>query len=220
MPTYSIGEFARRELLTMSAVLAVAGSASVARAATGLQPTPDQASGPFHPLKELPRTPDLTRVPGRPGRARGQVINVIGRVMNLSGEPVRYARIEVWQANSYGRYTHPKDTNPAPLDPNFDGSALLIGDAEGRYRFMTIKPGAYRAGPDLIRPSHIHFQVTGRQDRLITQMYFENDPYNAADPILNSAPLRKLLITKMLDPSPGLEAGSKMVIFDIVVYRG
>ena len=103
--------------------------------------------------------------------------------------------------------------SPFPLPPR-------ARDGEGRYRFKTIKPAAYRAGPNLIRPALIHFQVTGKEDRLVTQMYFENDPYNATDPILNSAPLKQLLITKMLDPSPEMEAGSKMVIFDIVVYRG
>jgi protocatechuate 3,4-dioxygenase beta subunit len=220
MATYSIGELGRRELLRMSAVLASAGVVGVAEAATPLQPTPDQARGPFFPLKEPAWTSDLTKLPGRAGRAEGQLIDVMGRVLNLSGEPVRNAGIEVWQANSHGRYRDPRDTNPAPLDPNFDGSALLASDAEGRYRFKTIKPGAYRAGPSLIRPAHIHFQVTAREDRLVTQMYFENDPYNATDPILNSAPLKQLLITKMLDPSPGMEADSKMVIFDIVVYRG
>jgi protocatechuate 3,4-dioxygenase beta subunit len=223
MATYSIGELGRRELLMMSAVLAGAGtvgSGAVADAATKLQPTPDQAAGPFFPLKEPAWTADLTRLRGRSGRALGQVINVMGQVLNISGEPVPNARIEVWQANSYGRYRDPRETNRAPLDPNFDGTALLVGDGEGRYRFKTIKPAAYRAGPDLVRPSHIHFQVTGRQDRLVTQMYFENDPYNATDPILNSAPLKQLLITKMLAPSPGMEADSKMVIFDIVVYRG
>jgi protocatechuate 3,4-dioxygenase beta subunit len=223
MATYSIGELGRRELLMMSAVLVGAGmvgSVDVADAATKLQPTPDQGRGPFFPLEEPAWTSDLTRVPGRSGRARGQVINVMGQVLNLSGEPVPNAGIEVWQANSHGRYRDRRDTNPAPLDPNFEGSALLVSDGEGRYRFKTIKPAAYRAGPDLIRPAHIHFQVTGRRDRLVTQMYFENDPYNATDPILNSAPLKQLLIRKMLDPAPGMEADSKMVIFDIVVYRG
>jgi protocatechuate 3,4-dioxygenase beta subunit len=219
MATYSIGALGRRELLLMSAVLAV-GATRDAAAATPLQTTPDQARGPFFPLQEPASTSDLTKLPGRAGRARGQVINVMGRVLNLSGEPVRDAGIEIWQANSYGRYRDPRDTNAAPLDPNFDGSARLVSDAEGRYRFKTIKPAAYRAGPGLIRPSHIHFQVTGREDRLITQMYFENDPYNATDPILNSAPLKQLLITKLLDPSPGFEADSKVAIFDIVVIRG
>jgi protocatechuate 3,4-dioxygenase, beta subunit len=223
MATYSIGDLGRRELLVMSAVLAgtgVVGSSVVARAEAELQRTPGQILGPFYPLKQLPQTSDLTRLPGRSGRAQGQVINVMGRVLNLAGEPVGNAKIEVWQANSAGRYTHPSDPNPAPLDPNFDGSAILTSDAEGRYRFKTIKPAAYPAGPNLMRPAHIHFQVTGREDRLVTQMYFENDPYNATDPFLNSAGRKELLITKMLDPAPDLEPDSKMVIFDIVVYKG
>ena len=144
----------------------------------------------------------------------------MGRVLNLSGDPVRNAKIEVWQANAYGRYTHPSDTNPAPLDPNFEGSALLTTDSEGRYRFKTIKPAAYPAGPNLTRPAHIHFQVTGRQDRLVTQMYFEDDPYNKTDPFLNSAAAKQLLITKLLAPSPDFESDSKMAIFDITVYNG
>ena len=223
MGTYSIGDLGRRELLKMSAVVAaagMAGSSNVAGAETQLQRTPGQILGPFYPVKELSQTADLTRLPGHPARAQGQVLNVMGRILNLSGEPVANAKIEVWQANSNGRYTHPSDTNPAPLDLNFDGCAVLISDSEGRYRFKTIKPGAYPAGPNLIRPSHIHFQVTGRQDRLVTQMYFEGDPYNATDPFLNSAPLKNPLITKILDPSPEFEPDSKMVLWDIVVYKG
>jgi protocatechuate 3,4-dioxygenase beta subunit len=126
----------------------------------------------------------------------------------------------VWQANSYGRYRHPRDTNPAPLDPNFDGFAVLTSDADGHYRFKTIKPGAYSVAANLVRPAHIHFQVTGRQDRLVTQMYFEGDPHNATDPLLNSAALRNLLIVKMRDPSPEFEPQSKIMIFDIVLTNG
>ena len=98
--------------------------------------------------------------------------------------------------------------------------ATLSTDSEGRYRFKTIKPAAYPAGPNLIRPAHIHYQVTGRQDRLVTQMYFDGDPYNATDPFLNSAARKELLITKVLDPTSGLEPGSKIVRFDIVLYKG
>ena len=144
----------------------------------------------------------------------------MGRVLNVAGEPVRDAIVEVWQANSYGRYTHPSDTNPAPIDPNFDGSAVLKTDSEGRYRFKTIKPSAYPAGPTLIRPAHIHFQVSGRHDRLVTQMYFEHDPYNEKDPFLNSAARKELLLTKLHDPSPEFEPGSKVIVFDMVVYSG
>jgi protocatechuate 3,4-dioxygenase, beta subunit len=223
MAVYSIDNFSRREILKMSAVLTGATALCAAGAGAGpagLPRTPGQILGPFYPLKELPQTADLTRVPGRTGRAAGQVLNVMGRILNVAGEPVRDAAVEVWQANAYGRYTHPSDTNPAPLDPNFDGSAHLTTDSEGRYRFKTIKPAAYPAGPDLIRPAHIHFQVSGRQDRLVTQMYFENDPYNEKDLFLNSAGRKQLLITKLLDPSPEFEPDSKMVVFDMVVYNG
>lgn len=223
MAIYSIGDLDRRDVLKMAAVLAGSGvvfSTRLGAAETALQRTPGQILGPFYPLGELPQSSDLTKAPGRSGRAEGQVLNVMGRVRNLSGEPVRDAKIEVWQANSYGRYTHPSDTNPAPLDPNFEGAAVLTTDSEGRYRFKTIKPGAYPAGPNLTRPAHIHFQVTGRQDRLVTQMYFEDDPYNKTDPFLNSAAAKDLLITKLLAPSPEFELDSKMAIFDIVVYKG
>src|SRR5712671_1589662 len=214
MAAYSIENLDRRDILLMSAVLAGSGvvvSPRLGVADAVLQRTPQQILGPFYPLSELPQTADLTKVPGRPGRAQGQVINVMGRVLNLAGEPVRNARIEVWQANAAGRYTHPSDPNPAPLDPNFDGAGLLTTDNEGRYRFKTVKPAAYPAGPTLMRPAHIHFQVTGQQDRLVTQMYFEGDPYNASDPFLNSAGRKEMLLTKTLDPTPDLEAGSKLV---------
>jgi protocatechuate 3,4-dioxygenase beta subunit len=223
MAIYSIGDLGRREILKMSAVLAgsiVVFSAKLANAEAALQRTPGQILGPFYPLGELTQNSDLTRAPGRSGRAEGQVLNVMGRVLNLSGEPVRNAKVEVWQANTYGRYTHPSDTSPAPLDPNFEGAAVLTTDLEGRYRFKTIKPAAYPAGPNLTRPAHIHFQVSGRQDRLVTQMYFENDPYNETDPFLNSAGRKELLITKLLAPSPEFEPDSKMAIFDIVLYKG
>jgi len=222
MATHSIGDFDRREVLAM--VAAVAASVLVpskfAAAQTGLPRTPGQILGPFYPLTPMAATVDLTRMPGQPGRAQGQILNVTGKVLNLAGEPVRNATVEVWQANAHRRYTHPSDTNPAPLDQNFEGSAVLKTDSDGRYRFKTIKPAAYPAGPNLIRPAHIHMQVTGRQDRLVTQMYFEGDPYNATDPFLNSAGRKDLLVAKLLDPTPEFESDSKMVRFDIVVYKG
>ena len=223
MGTYSIGDLSRREILKMSAVLVGSSavlSSKLTAAEAALRRTPGQILGPFYPLNELPQNADLTRVAGRTGRADGQVLNVMGRVLNLAGQPVRNAKVEIWQANAKGRYTHPSDTNPAPLDPNFEGSTVLATDSQGRYRFKTIKPAAYPAGPDLIRPAHIHFQVSGRQDRLVTQMYFENDPYNDKDPFLSSAGRKELLITRLLDPSPEFEPDSKMVMFDIVLYNG
>jgi protocatechuate 3,4-dioxygenase beta subunit len=223
MATHSIHDLGRREILMMSAALAGSGallSSKLAAAEAALPRTPGQILGPFYPLGELPQTSDLTKIAGRPGRAEGQVLNVMGRVLNLAGEPVRNARVEVWQANAHGRYSHPSDTNPAPLDPNFEGAGVLTTDSDGRYRFKTIKPAAYPAGPTLIRPAHIHFQVSGRQDRLVTQLYFEGDPYNEKDPFLNSAGRKELLVARLLDPSPEFEPDSKMVRFDIVLYKG
>jgi len=222
MATFSIDDLGRRDILKMSALVGIASvvSTKFAFAQVPAGRTPDQILGPFYPLKPLGRDADLTRVPGRPGRAQGQVLNVIGRVLNLKGEPVRNANIEVWQANARGRYTHPSDTNPAPLDPNFEGAAALTADAGGRYRFTTIKPAAYPAGPNSMRPAHIHFQVSGRQDRLVTQMYFEGDPYNATDRFLQTAGRTELLVTKVLPPTAELEPESKLVMFDIVLNVG
>ena len=222
MATYSIGDLSRREILKMSATLGAATVASTkfAIAQTAVQRTPDQILGPFYPMKTLDQNADLTRVPGRPGRAEGQVLNVRGRVLNLKGEAVRNAKVEIWQANAHGRYTHPSDDNPAPLDPNFDGSAILTADYDGRYRFKTIKPAAYPAGPNRMRPAHIHFQVSGQQDRLVTQMYFEGDPYNDTDRFLQTAIRTELLITKLLPPTPEMEPESKLVVFDIVLNVG
>jgi len=222
MATYSMGDVGRREILKMSAMLGVASvvSTKFAFAQATLQRTPHQILGPFYPIKPLDQNADLTRVVGRPGRAEGQVLNVMGRVINLKGEPVRNAKVEVWQANAHGRYAHPSDPNPAPLDPNFEGSAILTTDSDGRYRFKTIKPAAYPAGPNAMRPAHIHFQVSGQQDRLVTQMYFEGDPYNNTDRFLQSAGRTELLITKLLPPTPEFEPESKLVVFDIVLYVG
>jgi protocatechuate 3,4-dioxygenase, beta subunit len=223
MATYSIRDLSRREILRMSAVLSAASLVSTPFAVgqTAAHRTPEQILGPFYPLKVLDQNADLTRVPGRSGRAEGQILNVMGRVVNLKGEPVRNAKVEIWQANAHGRYTHPSDTNPAPLDPNFEGSAVLATDPDGRYRFKTVKPAAYPAGPNRMRPAHIHFQVSGRQDRLVTQMYFEGDPYNETDRFLQTAlEQRDMLIAKLLAPTAEMEPESKWVMFDIVLYAG
>src|ERR1700730_266337 len=223
MATYSISDLSRREILRMSATLGVANVASgrAAIAQTAERRTPEQILGPFYPLKTLGQNADLTKVPGRPGRAEGLVLNVMGRVLNLKAEPVRNAQVEIWQANTHGRYTHPSDHNTAPLDPNFEGSAILTTDHDGRYRFKTIKPAAYPAGPNRMRPAHIHFQVSGRQDRLVTQMYFEGDPYLEADRFFQTALEQKdLLVAKLLQPTSEMEPDSKLVEFNIVLNAG
>jgi protocatechuate 3,4-dioxygenase beta subunit len=191
--------------------------------AQALRRTPDQILGPFYPvLKPLHQGADLTILPGKPGRAAGQVIHVMGRVVNREGKPVQGARMEIWQANTHGRYTHPGDTNPAPLDPNFEGFAVLTTDAEGRYRMKTVKPGAYPAGPDSrLRPPHIHFDVTGKSNRLVTQMYFAGEPLNDKDPFLQSVGGGKeRLIVRLGPPTQGFEPDSLVAVWDIVLDYG
>ena len=100
--------------------------------------------------------------------------------------------VEIWQANACGRYIHQRDQHPAPRDPNFTGAGRTATDAQGRYKFVTVKPGAYPWGnhPNAWRPAHIHFSLFGPSflSRLITQMYFPGDPLLAHDPIYNSVP--------------------------------
>ncbi|WP_328529435.1 protocatechuate 3,4-dioxygenase subunit beta [Nocardioides sp. NBC_00368] len=125
----------------------------------------------------------------------GERITVSGRVLDGEGRPVRNQLVEIWQANSAGRYIHKHEQHPAPLDPNFTGVGRCITDSEGRYRFQTIKPGPYPWGNHINawRPAHIHFSLFGRAftQRLITQMYFPSDPLFALDPIYQSITSQK-----------------------------
>jgi protocatechuate 3,4-dioxygenase beta subunit len=122
----------------------------------------------------------------------GERIIVTGRVTDEDGRPVPNTLIEIWQTNSAGRYIHERDQHPAPLDPNFTGAGRTVTGEEGRYRFVSIKPGAYpwRNHPNAWRPAHIHFSLFGPSflTRLVTQMYFPGDPLFPFDPIFNSIP--------------------------------
>ena len=147
------------------------------------------APGPaFGRVPVRPEDADLTRQHG--GEPLGERIIVTGRVLDSDGRPVRGTLVEVWQANAAGRYVDPGDDHPAPLDPNFTGAGRCLTDGDGRYRFVTVKPGAYpwRNHPNAWRPAHIHFSVFGPElgSRLVTQMYFPGDPLMPFDPILKS----------------------------------
>ena len=131
------------------------------------------------------------------GEPIGEKIVVSGRLMDSQGHPIRNQLVDIWQANSCGRYAHALDDHPAPLDPNFTGGGRTLTDGEGNYRFTTIKPAAYPWGnhPNAWRPAHIHFSFYGTAftQRLVTQMYFPGDPLIESDPIANSIRDKKVL---------------------------
>lgn len=189
--------------------------------ARALPITPPQILGPFYPLCERP---DLAGDLARPGdsaaEARGQLIHVRGRVLDRFGMPVRHARIEVWQANAAGKYRHPSDANPAPLDPNFTGFARFTTDPSGCYGFRTIKPGGYRTAEGDMRPPHIHFAVDGKFDRLVTQLYFVGEADNQTDRWLNAAPHPERLIVALQGGSSRRETHALTAHFDIVLATG
>jgi protocatechuate 3,4-dioxygenase beta subunit len=163
---------------------------------------------------------DLTRQ--HAGEPIGERIIVHGRVLDSDGRPVPRTLVEVWQANSAGRYPHHADRHPAPLDPNFTGAGRCLTDDDGRYRFVTVKPGAYpwRNHDNAWRPAHIHFSLFGRAfvQRLVTQMYFPGDPLFDQDPIFNSVPeaARPALVSRF-DLSQTVPEWALAYEFDIVL---
>ena len=153
--------------------------------------TLSELTGPVYGHNPLgPSDHDLTVHFAAP--PQGERIIVAGRVLDEDGRGVPNALVEVWQANAAGRYRHTRDNHPAPLDPNFLGAGRTITDSAGNYRFVTIKPGAYpwRNHHNAWRPAHIHFSLFGSAfvTRLVTQMYFPNDPLMPLDPVLQSIP--------------------------------
>lgn len=156
--------------------------------------TLSEVTGPVFGHNRIgPNDHDLTKQGA--GEPIGERIIVKGRVLDENERPVTNTLVEVWQCNSTGRYLHPGDQHDAPLDPNFVGAGRTVTDGEGRYQFMTIKPGAYPWGNhhNAWRPPHIHFSLFGPSIlmRLVTQMYFPGDPLMAFDPIYNSTPDKK-----------------------------
>jgi protocatechuate 3,4-dioxygenase beta subunit len=165
---------------------------------------------------------DLTMNARVNGEPLGERIIVTGRVLDEDGRPVPHTLIEIWQANACGRYIHEVDQHDAPLDPNFYGGGRCVTDAEGRYRYKTIKPGAYPWGnhQNAWRPNHVHLSLFGPTflTRLVTQMYFPGDPLLAIDPIYNSVPAgarERMISTFSIDiTEPDYALG---YVFDIVL---
>lgn len=156
--------------------------ASGAKAAGALVETAESPMGPFYPIAHpADADADLTWLKGHSKRALGQVIEISGRVLDLRGNPIPGATLELWQANAAGRYAHPGDISKAPLDPNFQGYAAIRADRRGDWRIVTIKPGGYDS-PIGHRTPHIHWDMRGAKSRTIAQLYFpEEATSNAAD---------------------------------------
>ncbi|MBA2467298.1 MAG: protocatechuate 3,4-dioxygenase [Sphingomonas sp.] len=185
-----------------------------------LVPTSEQALGPFYPIvRPRDEDADLTRVRGAKGIAKGNPINVIGRLVDLRGRPVSGVRLDLWQANSVGRYDHPGDgANPAALDPNFQGFARLLTDRDGNFKFRTIKPSAYNT-PIGMRTPHIHFDIHGRSERLVTQMYFPGEVLNEKDFVLRDVASRAGVIAESAARLSG-DAGAAAFKWTVVLAYG
>jgi protocatechuate 3,4-dioxygenase beta subunit len=177
--------------------------------------TPPQVRGPFYPLTlPLDRDNDLTTVAGQSASAKGQPTDVFGHVLDQSGKPVRNVRVEIWQANAFGRYHHAGDRQNQPIDPGFQGYGQFVTGEDGAYRFRTIKPVPYPG-----RAPHIHFALTGSDFApLVTQMYVAGAPENERDMLLNSISdrrLRERLIVDLKEGRDGILQGR----FDIVLAQ-
>ena len=157
------------------------------------------------------------------GEPLGERIIVHGHVRDEDGRGVPNTLVEIWQANACGRYIHIVDQHPAPIDPNFTGAGRAQTDAQGYYRFVTIKPGAYPWGNhhNAWRPAHIHFSVFGHSfaQRLITQMYFEGDPLIWQCPIVKTIPDKAAIETLIaaLDMQATIPMDARAYKFDIVL---
>jgi protocatechuate 3,4-dioxygenase, beta subunit len=210
-------------------LLTAAGVIGQAMAAATLLKTRAMALGPYYPVERpVEEDADLTRLPGQP-RATGRIIELAGRVLRPDGSPVAGARVEIWQASAAGRYRHQGDAdNKAPIDPGFQGAAVQKTDAEGAFRFLTVKPAPYPSRRGFLRAPHIHFDVEGQYDRLVTQMYFPGEPELGQDKVL----LRDLEVAaapkdwprdvfgRVAAGASKLEAGADIWRWDIVVANG
>jgi len=212
-------DLARRRLIGGSLALAALGALPGTVAAEALRPTAAQSRGPFYPRNlPLEQDADLARVAGAPGPAQGRIVHLFGRLRDESGRQVAGARVEIWQCNAFGRYHHPGDTSAQPLDPGFQGYGRAAADAQGAYRFRTIKPVAYGS-----RAPHIHFAVTppGAGRSFITQMYVAGEAANERDFLLNGVrdPESRAALIVALGSGEAIEPGTLAANFDIVLAR-
>jgi protocatechuate 3,4-dioxygenase beta subunit len=199
----------RRKFIVTGAAgsLAVAGPVlGTPQEGTALSPTPKEIKGPFYPvIAQKDKDFDLTQIEGQEGVAKGRHIFIVGEVCDTTGAFVEDATIDIWQANAAGKYRHPHDQNPAPLDDNFQGWAIVPSGKDGSFRFKSVFPGAYPAADGWTRPPHIHFKVTKMgYVELMTQMYFPGEALNATDLLLKkkSDDEKKLMVSEKTSADP------------------
>lgn len=182
---------------------------------TPLIPTPSQTIGPFfHYALDRAEWSDLTAA-----GAAGQKIVIEGRVIDGDGAPAGDALLEIWQANAAGRYAHPEDTQEKPLDPKFRGFGRICTDAEGRYRFTTIRPGPVPGRGNALQAPHINVSIFARGllRRLVTRIYFADEPANETDPVLSAIEDPAVRRTLVADRNAGGKGRPAAYRFDIVL---
>ncbi len=204
----------RRRVVTALAGVVLAGPAWAARL---LEPTPRQSAGPFYPVQlPLDNDNDLTRVQGQQRPAEGRYTDLSGRILDTSGRPLNGARIEIWQCDANGRYRHPRDRGAKATDPGFQGHGHTLADAQGRYRFRTIRPVSYPG-----RTPHIHVAVFPPGEPVfVTQLYVDGEDRNASDFLFNRivADQRERVIAEFL-PAAAAEV-EFTARFDLVIGGG
>lgn len=158
-----------------------------------------------------------------PAGVAGERLRIEGRILDGEGKPVNDAAVELWQANSYGRYASPQDRQDKPLDPAFRGYGRSLTDGAGQFRFRTIKPGRVPAPQGTLQAPHLCVTIfmRGLLKQLLTRMYFPDDPANAEDPVLSLVPVerrRTLVAGKRpdgtLEWNVALQGANETVFFD------
>lgn len=210
----------RRHFLSLSALLGVSAAASANTKHKKLLKTPDEIEGPFYPVvAQADKDFDLTQLNGQQGTAEGEVVHIAGKVTDTEGKAIVGAMVDIWQANTHGRYSHPQDPNDAPLDENFQGWAIVRSGSGGEFKFKTIVPGAYPATRNWMRPPHIHFKVAKRGYlEVTTQMYFPDQQLNDVDRLLQSksAEEQAVMIAAQIGTK---EDGQKLLSYHIVLEQ-
>lgn len=203
----------RRQLLLALSGLVASPSLVLSKQ---LVSTPSQSAGPFYPL-ELPldNDNDLTLVEGNAQRAKGEITDLTGKIVDINGKPLSNMRIEIWQCDYNGRYRHPYENGSKPIDPNFQGHGFTTTNAEGDYRFRTIKPVAYPG-----RTPHIHVAVFPKGDRpFVTQLYVKDEAANQNDFLFTHIPEEKRHLVLAEFTRAGEKGGETKASFDIILNR-